>query len=449
MGRDACVSRLVVNADESADAPSHENRIATGLDRGLRSWSPRSLGHASTDGRPREAPSPPTTTISCTCQPTSSQTEKDKIKERIITTAPKMEAACLPNPRPLIPSWTATPIANLSLSAGGLLALADLNTVANRTVVAGGSSWLDALVLAPGLHYQQAADALDTTASSSAAVVAVEVEHGLERRRHLVSNAALVSFLRRLWLDAAAAGHRPLTLDVSRARHDEKGLRRRLTCRPRPSSPSSSSSSSSSSSVAGLPVDADRLSHVLYLLSPLLTSAASSFMILLGDWWGLSFILALMISRTLNIWTIKQRSRPLLVPPATKPLSPSDSDMPDRPTEYAVDLGDGRSALLLGLSSDLQALTTQSRLRPKTDLEGYLEAAAKLLVYMVAALSGNLSQAGAMVLMALLLISAGLLGLSNTRASGLRINGCVAVLRLHSAPGPSLDEDRRRVENLF
>ncbi|RDA88439.1 hypothetical protein CP532_5592 [Ophiocordyceps camponoti-leonardi (nom. inval.)] len=361
-----------------------------------------------------------------------------------------MEAACLPNPRPLIPSWTATPIANLSLSAGGLLALADLNTIANRTVVAGGSSWLDALVLAPGLHYQQAADALDTTSSSSSAVVAVEVEDGFERRRHLVSNAALVSFLRRLWLDAAASGHRPLTLDVSRARDGEKGLRRRLTCRPRPSSPSSSSStSSSSSSAAGLPVDADRLSHVLYLLSPLLTSAASTFMILLGDWWGLAFILALMISRTLNIWTIKQRSRPLLVPPTRKPLSPSESDIPDRPTEYAIDLGDGRSALLLGLSSDLQALTTQARLRPKTDLEGYLEAAAKLLVYMVAALSGNLSQAGAMVLMALLLISAGLLGLSNARASGLRINGCVAVLRLQPGHSTSLDEDRRRVENLF
>ncbi|RDA95402.1 hypothetical protein CP533_3427 [Ophiocordyceps camponoti-saundersi (nom. inval.)] len=362
-----------------------------------------------------------------------------------------MNAPCLPNPRPLIPSWTATPIANLSLSAGGLLALADLNTIANRTVVAGGSSWLDALVLAPGLHYQQAADALDTTASSSAAVVAVEVEDGYERRRHLVSNAALVSFLRRLWLDAAASGHRPLTLDVSRARGGENGLRRRFACRPRPSSSASSSSSSSSSSspVPGLPVDADRLSHILYLLSPLLTSAASTLMILLGDWWGLAFIIGLMISRTLNIWTIKQRSRPILTPPITKPLPPSHSHVPDRPTEYAIDLGDGRSALLLGLSSDLQALTTQTRLRPKTDLDGYLEATAKLLVYMVAALSGNLSQAGAMVLMALLLISAGLLGLSNARASGLRINGSIAVLRLQPGPGSSLDDDRRRVENLL
>ncbi|KAM3461291.1 hypothetical protein MY5147_009946, partial [Beauveria neobassiana] len=61
---------------------------------------------------------------------------------------------------PLIPSWTSTPIPSLSFSAGGLLALADLGTIARRTAVVGGASWLDALVLAPGLHYQQAADAL-------------------------------------------------------------------------------------------------------------------------------------------------------------------------------------------------------------------------------------------------------------------------------------------------
>ncbi|PHH71731.1 hypothetical protein CDD80_5041 [Ophiocordyceps camponoti-rufipedis] len=361
-----------------------------------------------------------------------------------------MEQSCLSPARPLIPSWTATPIANLTLSAGGLLALADLNTVANRTVVAGGSSWLDALVLAPGLHYQQAADALD---EQGAEAVAVEVDDGVERR-HVVSNAALVAFLRRLWLDAT---ERPLMLDVSRAGAGEKRLGRRLSrlvCRrPRLTSPTRSSSSSASSS--GLPLQVDRLSHILYLLSPLLTSTASTFMILLGDWWGLTFIIALMISRSLNIWTIKQRTLPIttkfLSTLPIKPPSPLDDPDDDRPTEYAIDLGDNRTALLVGLSSDLRALTTRTRLRPQTVLGGYLEAGSKLLVYMVAALSGNLSQAGAMVLMVLLLVSAGLLGLSNARASGLRINGCVASLRLRPALGSAVDEgeSERRVETLL
>ncbi|KAF4587181.1 hypothetical protein GQ602_003874 [Ophiocordyceps camponoti-floridani] len=363
-----------------------------------------------------------------------------------------MEQNCLSPARPLIPSWTATPIANLTLSAGGLLALADLNTVANRTVVAGGSSWLDALVLAPGLHYQQAADALDEQGAEAVAV-AVEVGDGFERR-HVVSNAALVAFLRRLWLDAT---ERPLMLDVSRAGAGEKRLGRRLSrlvCR-RPRLPSPTRSSSSSASSSGLPLQVDRLSHILYLLSPLLTTTASTFMMLLGDWWGLTFIIALMVSRSLNIWTIKQRTLPittqLLSTLPIKPPSPLDDPNDDRPTEYAIDLGDNRTALLVGLGSDLRALTTRTRLRPQTVLGGYLEAGSKLLVYMVAALSGNLSQAGAMVLMVLLLVSAGLLGLSNARASGLHINGCVATLRLRPAPGSAVDEgeSERRVETLL
>lgn len=51
-----------------------------------------------------------------------------------------------------------------------------------------------------------------------------------------------------------------------------------------------------------------------------------------------------------------------------------------------------------------------------------------MIVYLVAAFSGNQTQtqAGAMVLMALLLTSAGLLGLSNARSRGLWMNGRVA-----------------------
>src|SRR6201999_2830327 len=55
-----------------------------------------------------------------------------------------------------------------------------------------------------------------------------------------------------------------------------------------------------------------------------------------------------------------------------------------------------------------------------------LEAAAKLLVYLIAALSGNLTQAAAFVLMALLLCSAGLLALSNHNAKSFRMHGRVA-----------------------
>lgn len=45
----------------------------------------------------------------------------------------------------------------VSIDAAGIVALADLSTVAKRTALTGTSSWLDVLVIAPGFHRQQAA----------------------------------------------------------------------------------------------------------------------------------------------------------------------------------------------------------------------------------------------------------------------------------------------------
>lgn len=171
--------------------------------------------------------------------------------------------------------------------------------------------------------------------------------------------------------------------------------------------------------------------------------------------WGVGLLLALMLSRVLNIWVIKQRAK---LPPALpkdgttkKPPPPprrrsdaalsssttSDDDAslaPHHPpenlgevlTSYLVDLGAGRTVCLRGLADDLQAITTTTWLAAKTHVDGYLEAVAKLVVYVVAAFSGNMSQAGGIIFMALLLITAGLLGLSNAHAKTLRMHGRIA-----------------------
>jgi hypothetical protein len=173
------------------------------------------------------------------------------------------------------------------------------------------------------------------------------------------------------------------------------------------------------------PVELDWLSHVLYLMSPLLTISAVTFMILLADWWGCAFIIALMVSRILNIWTIKQRGNQA-TKPSPKALSAAATALDNHPTEYTIDLGENRRVVLRGLNSDLQAVTTQAWLRSKSTFDGYLEAMSKLIVYLVAAFSGNLTQAGGLVLMALLLSSAGLLGLSNAHVRGLQMHGRVA-----------------------
>lgn len=84
----------------------------------------------------------------------------------------------------------------------------------------------------------------------------------------------------------------------------------------------------------------------------------------------------------------------------------------------------------------LQAITTSAWLAAPTHVEGYLEAAAKLLVYLVAALSGNMSQAGALVFMGLLLVTAGLLGLSNAHAKSFRMHGRIAAPTQERLPYP-------------
>ena len=151
----------------------------------------------------------------------------------------------------------------------------------------------------------------------------------------------------------------------------------------------------------------------------------------------------------MNIIVIKQRSScPNPKPPPTKPVKPAPGGAkPDQPcppsetssehpdsspslphiTEYIVKFGDGHSAVRLrGLPDDLKAITADAWLRTKTSIDGYLEAMAKLLVYLVAALSGNMTQAGGIIFMCLLLISAGLLALSNAHARSFRMRGRVA-----------------------
>jgi hypothetical protein len=129
-----------------------------------------------------------------------------------------------------------------------------------------------------------------------------------------------------------------------------------------------------------------------------------------------------MLSRILNIWIIKQRIKWPKVP---KPDSDASGSNPGV-TEYICDLGHGRIVCLRGRTPDLQAITTSTWLKAKTHIEGFLEAAAKLTVYLVAAFSGNLSQIGSIIFLGLLLLTAALLGLSNAHTKTFSMHGRLA-----------------------
>jgi hypothetical protein len=283
--------------------------------------------------------------------------------------------------------------------------LADLSTVAKRTKLTGTSSWLDTLVLVPGLHYQQSADSdyNDGNINHGDQPLEAHTNTGGPSRTANITNLATVQYLRRV--SKLGSSEMPVILDVcdpsyrSKSRsaiglgqrgklYDSKSPRARYSIR----------------------------STLLYLLSAALTIASLVLMILTRDWWGVGILCALMLSRLLNIWIIQQRVK--VVPPT--PDTPNIHEMWD------IVLANNRTICLRGLGHDLQAITTGEWMRAKTVNEGYLEAAAKLIVYLVAVLSGNMTQVGNIIMMVLLLSSAGLLALSNAHESEFRMNGRVA-----------------------
>lgn len=173
------------------------------------------------------------------------------------------------------PNWSQTPIPHFQPSAGGLIALADLGTIANRTAIVGGSSWLDSLLLAPGLHYQQAADAL--AGSDKASYDAIELYNG-KALTYSITNPATIRYLQRL----ASAGQK-VVVDVGSIPHRTHysmtgggGRRRRRRRR---------SMGGQRATIWAEPGGSDLgwLSHVLYLASPVLTILAFVFMILLQE----------------------------------------------------------------------------------------------------------------------------------------------------------------------
>ncbi|KAF5005668.1 hypothetical protein FDECE_7902 [Fusarium decemcellulare] len=323
------------------------------------------------------------------------------------TIHPQLNVCLHQQPRSLIHSWTTTPIPSLTLSASGLLALADLRTISRRTALVGGASWVDALVLAPGLHYQQACDDIEREAPMNLVALPIAALDGM---RYAVKNAVTASYLTNLCRDGPEG---ITTLDVGLETPSKllKSLRKFFKRRRVVDEEDDDDHEDWNS----LP-DLDWFSHLLYISTPILTVSSFTFMILFEDWWGFAILLTLIISRILNIWAIKHRTNPTT-------FGPHDH----RVTEYLIDLGAGHTVRLRGLDADLQALVSHSWLRQQSRIDGYLEAAAKLMVYLSAALGGNMTQAGAIVLVGLLLVSAALLGLSNAHARGFRMHGRYAL----------------------
>ena len=138
--------------------------------------------------------------------------------------------------------------------------------MAQRTAITGGSSWLDSLVLVPGLHYQQAADEL-ARSPASWPCHAVETDADGTVVRLAVHNAATAQYLGRI-----ARPDEVVTVDVGMLpQRAGRGFTRQNT-----------GGRSAVWATEGT-TDLGWVSHLLYLVSPVLTVVALILMVLLRD----------------------------------------------------------------------------------------------------------------------------------------------------------------------
>lgn len=253
----------------------------------------------------------------------------------------------------------------ISLDAAGLVALADLKTIVYRTALTGSASYLDTLVLAPGIHLQQSASDVNggeypTTAAMTTGYV------------FRVENQATVSWLQRI----GRSGHLA-TVYVSP------------------------------------PSRTDTLASVSYLACITSTIAAVTFLWSIQDLWALGVLSLLMFARLLNVAVIKRRTE----------LGWKGAPEPGVRGDLIILLSQDRWVRMQGMVDDIKVVTSGNWLRELTDFESFVVGLATVLVYASAGLAGNASMVGSVVVAGLLLSSVCLLGLCNMATSRLQMFG--------------------------
>ena len=267
------------------------------------------------------------------------------------------------------------------MDAAGLVALADLEIIEERTALTGTSTYLDMFVLCPGLHRQQHATGLN--GSEFPAVAALTSGYVFR-----VENPATVLFLQKM----GKTGNL-VNAEVSQV----SGI---------------SSAWAEFQSACWTP-NPSFVSSASYLATVALTIVAILFLILIGDWWAFTVLSILMLARMCNIVIVRRRSQ----------VGWKGAPEPGVKEDLLILLSQDRWIRLKGNVDDLKAVLSGQWMRDMTFAERSVAAAATMLVYIDAALASNPQPIGKIVLMVLLLLSAGLLSYSNDRIDALQMFG--------------------------
>ncbi|KAJ4171883.1 hypothetical protein NW754_007478 [Fusarium falciforme] len=274
---------------------------------------------------------------------------------------------------PLLPS---TP--NVSLDAAGLVALADLTTIQERTVLTGTATFLDAFIICPGIHMQQKS----TNLNGGEHPVCANMNTGDVFR---IENPATVFYLQQV----SKTGH--LTnLAVSELGEDwwSKVFSMFFTAQ---------NASVASTLAYG--------TAVLWTISVVILLACSY------DWWGLIIVLVLMAARLCNVIVVRRRATP----------GWSGAKEGFVTGDLLVLLSRDRWVRIQGKVDHLKAVTSGQWLRDQRDVEGWMTALATLAVYLAAALVSNATQFGKILILVHLGGSAGLLAVANSTTKNILV----------------------------
>lgn len=270
-----------------------------------------------------------------------------------------------------------------NIDAAGLVALADLTTIARRTVLTGTSCFLDLFVLCPGIHRQQSA--MELNGGEYPAVAAMTTGYAFR-----VENPATVVYLQKVGRTG-----RLTTLTVSKVQHSSWIWRHVTTYM--------------------LPPNDSVISTVSYLMAAAITIASLSVLAISSNRWGLGVFLILMLARLCNIVITRRRCE----------LGWAGAKEPGVKGDLLVLLSQDRWIRMRGLVDDLKAVTSGQWLRDMSFIESSITAFATVLVYLDAALASNMDQSGKVILLIVLVVSASLLAVANEFTEDLQMKGFI------------------------
>ncbi|PYH92580.1 hypothetical protein BO71DRAFT_298240, partial [Aspergillus ellipticus CBS 707.79] len=262
-----------------------------------------------------------------------------------------------------------------------VVSIADLSTVSQRTIMTGTAALLDCLNLCPGLHRQQHAS--DPNKGEYPAAVAMDSGYVFR-----IENPATVHYLQKISKTAHLT-----VVEVTNIANRMSGMDEVWE-------------------MLFATANANAISIMAYMIAASLIIAVIVLLILMRDWWGLFVILMLILARTLNVILIRRRSH----------LGWSGASEYGK-SDLLVLLNQDRSVRIQGNIDDVKAVTSGRWLQDMKSFESSVAAVATVLVYLNAALASNATEFGKVLLILLLVVSAGLLAVANQWTKKLQMHG--------------------------